>query len=315
MRALVTGVAGFLGSHLCEKLLDMGYEVVGIDNLYTGNLKNLENARNNKNFKFVKHDIIVPIDLKVDKIFNFACPASPIHYQRDPVATLRTSLIGVYNLAELAIRYGADFVQASTSEVYGDPLVSPQKEDYWGNVNPIGVRACYDEGKRAAETILFDYHRQYNLSIKVLRIFNTFGPRMSFDDGRVVSNFVVQSLRGRHLTVYGDGSQTRSFCFVEDLINGIIDFVNLPKSVTGPLNLGGDTELTMHTLAEMVLKISGSSSHIVYLPLPSDDPKTRRPDLAQARELFRWDPKIPIEKGLEKTISDFRTRMELSIEY
>jgi UDP-glucuronate decarboxylase len=283
--------------------------------LYTGNLKNLENVKNNKKFKFVKHDVIVPIDFKVDKIFNFACPASPIHYQRDPVATLRTSLIGVYNLAELAIRYGADFVQASTSEVYGDPLVSPQKENYWGNVNPIGVRACYDEGKRAAETILFDYYRQYNLSIKVLRIFNTFGPRMSFDDGRVVSNFVIQSLRGRHLTIYGDGSQTRSFCYVEDLINGIIDFVNLPKSVTGPLNLGGDTELTMQALAEMVLQISGSSSHIVYLPLPSDDPKTRRPDLAQARELFRWDPKISIKKGLEKTVSDFRTRMELSIEY
>jgi UDP-glucuronate decarboxylase len=307
LRILITGGAGFLGSHLCERLLAQGHEVVCLDNFYTGSRKNIYPFLNHENFELLRHDITLPLFIEVDAIYNLACPASPIHYQRNPVQTIRTSVNGATNMLGLAKRTGARIFQASTSEVYGDPDVSPQTEAYWGNVNPIGVRSCYDEGKRCAETLFFDYHRQYQVEIKVARIFNTYGPRMAINDGRVVSNFVVQALRGENLTVYGQGDQTRSFCFVDDLISGIVQFMGTPSNQVGPLNLGNPHEMTMLELAEMVIKLTNSkTSKVVHQPLPSDDPRQRRPDISLAREWLGWEPKISLAEGLERTIEYFR---------
>lgn len=305
MRILVAGAAGFLGSHLSEELIAQGHEVLGVDNLYTGSKENLSNLLADPRFEFLRHDITFPLFVEVDAIFNLACPASPVHYQKHPVQTIKTSLIGSINLLGLAKRTGAKILQASTSEVYGDPLVSPQGEEYWGNVNPIGLRACYDEGKRASETLFFDYWRQYQVRIKVARIFNTYGPRMALDDGRVVSNFVVQALQNRPISIYGDGSQTRSFCFVSDLINALNCLMNSPDEIVGPVNLGNPNEFTMKQLAEIIIKLTGSKSEISYHPLPSDDPRQRKPDISKAELLFGWQPNIQIEEGLNSTIAYF----------
>ena len=308
MRVLVTGGSGFLGSHLCEVLLNQGHEVLCVDNLYTGSRRNVEHLYQNKNFEFMRHDVTIPLFVEVDAIFNLACPASPVHYQRNPVQTIRTSVNGATNMLGLAKRTGARILQASTSEVYGDPEVSPQREDYWGSVNPIGVRSCYDEGKRCAESLFFDYHRQYGVDIKVARIFNTYGPRMAINDGRVVSNFIVQALQGQDLTVYGSGEQTRSFCYVDDLITGISRFMFRQEQVTGPINFGNPQEFSMLELAELVIKLTKSSkSKIVHKDLPSDDPRQRRPDISLAREKLDWEPLVSIDEGLEKTIDFFRT--------
>lgn len=305
MRILVAGAAGFLGSHLSEELIAQGHEVLGVDNLYTGSKENISNLLADSHFEFLRHDITFPLFVEVDAIFNLACPASPVHYQKHPVQTIKTSLIGSINLLGLAKRTGAKILQASTSEVYGDPLVSPQGEEYWGNVNPIGLRACYDEGKRASETLFFDYWRQYQVRIKVARIFNTYGPRMALDDGRVVSNFVVQALQNRPISIYGDGSQTRSFCFVSDLINALNCLMNSPDEIVGPVNLGNPNEFTMKQLAEIIIKLTGSKSEITYHPLPSDDPRQRKPDISKAESLFGWQPNIQIEEGLNSTIAYF----------
>lgn len=305
-RILVTGGAGFLGSHLTERLLNDGHEVIVADNLYTGNRKNIESFRNHPNFEFMIHDITFPLYLEVDEIYNLACPASPIHYQRNPTQTTKTSVIGAINMLGLAKRTGAKILQASTSEVYGDPEVHPQPETYWGKVNPIGIRACYDEGKRAAETLFFDYWRQYNLPIKVIRIFNTYGPRMDKNDGRVVSNFITQALLGEDITIYGDGSQSRSFCYVDDLARGIISMMDTPDHVVGPMNLGNPVEFTMLELAELVLKYTNSSSKISYQALPQDDPRQRKPDIAYAREQLSWEPQVFLDEGLQKTIAYFK---------
>jgi UDP-glucuronate decarboxylase len=306
-KVLVTGGAGFLGSHLCERLLAEGNQVLALDNFYTGSRDNVAHLLANPAFSILEHDVTTPLqtDLDVDQIFNLACPASPPHYQRDPVKTTLTSVLGVYNMLELARRTGATILQASTSEVYGDPSVHPQPESYWGNVNPIGIRSCYDEGKRVAETFLFDFHRQYGVPIKVVRIFNTYGPRMDPEDGRVVSNFIVQALRGEDLTIYGDGSQTRSFCFVDDLVEGFVRFMATPDDVTGPINLGNTGEFTVGELAEKVIAKVGGSSKIVYRDLPSDDPKVRQPDITRAREVLGWQAKVALDDGLDQTIAYF----------
>ena len=309
MRILVTGGAGFLGSHLCDRLLADGHDVVAIDNLFTGRKLNIEHLFKNPRFEFVRHDIIDPFKYEVDQIYNLACPASPPHYQYNPIKTIKTSVIGAINCLGLAKRTRARVFQASTSEVYGDPHVHPQPETYWGNVNPIGRRSCYDEGKRCAETLFFDYHREHDLDIRVIRIFNTYGPRMHEADGRVVSNFIVQALRGEDITIYGDGLQTRSFCYVDDLIEGFVRFMTQTATV-GPVNLGNPGEFTMLELAELTLKIVGGKSKIVHKELPSDDPKQRQPDITLAKKyLGGWEPKVPLEEGLNRTIAYFRTRV------
>ena len=305
MRILVTGGAGFLGSHLCDRLIGQGHDVICLDNFFTGRKANIQHLIGNPRFELVRHDIIDPFKFEVDRIYNLACPASPPHYQFNPIKTMKTSVVGAINCLGLAKRVRARVFQASTSEVYGDPSVHPQQESYWGNVNPIGLRSCYDEGKRCAETLFFDYHREHGVDIRVIRIFNTYGPRMLPDDGRVVSNFIVQALQGNDLTVYGEGSQTRSFCFVDDLVEGFLRFMEQEKSV-GPMNLGNPGEFTMLQLAELVLKKVGGKSKITHLPLPSDDPKQRRPDITLAKETLGWEPKVPLEEGLEKTIAYFK---------
>ncbi len=304
MRCLVTGGAGFLGSHLCERLLNDGHEVICLDNYFTGRMANVAHLRDNRCFELIRHDVTEPILLEVDRIFNLACPASPIHYQFNPVKTIKTSVMGAINMLGMAKRVKARILLASTSEVYGDPAVHPQIEDYWGNVNPIGIRSCYDEGKRVAETLFMDYHRQNNVDIRIVRIFNTYGPRMLMNDGRVVSNFIVQALKGEDLTIYGDGSQTRSFCYVDDLIEGFVRMMNQDK-IIGPVNIGNPGEFTMLELAKEVLDLTGSKSKIVYKPLPGDDPKMRRPNIDLAKSALGWEPTIPLRQGLEKTIVFF----------
>lgn len=304
MRCLVTGGAGFLGSHLCERLLKDGHEVISLDNYFTGRLSNISHLRDNKSFEVIRHDVTEPILLEVDRIFNLACPASPVHYQHNPVKTIKTSVMGAINMLGMAKRVQARILQASTSEVYGDPAVHPQKEEYWGNVNPIGIRSCYDEGKRVAETLFMDYHRQNNVDIRIVRIFNTYGPRMLPNDGRVVSNFIVQALKGEPITIYGDGSQTRSFCYVDDLIECFIRMMNQEK-IVGPVNAGNPSEFTMIELAKEVLSLTGSKSPIVYKDLPGDDPKKRKPDITLACSVLDWEPKISLQEGLSKTIAYF----------
>ena len=305
-RILVTGGAGFLGSHLCERLLHLNHEVICVDNLYTGSKNNILHLFQNKKFEFMRHDITFPLYLEVDEIYNLACPASPIHYQYNPVKTIKTSIHGAINMLGLAKRVGAKIFQASTSEVYGDPEISPQSENYWGRVNPVGIRSCYDEGKRCAETLFFDYHRQHNLDIKVARIFNTYGPNMNVADGRVVSNFIVQALRGDDITIYGDGSQTRSFCYSSDLITGIINLMDTnEKNITGPMNLGNENEFSVLNLANNILNITSSSSKIIFKDLPIDDPKQRKPDVSYAKKIISWKPKIELIEGLTKTIKYF----------
>ena len=304
MRCLVTGGAGFLGSHLCERLLNDGHEVICLDNYFTGRMANVAHLRDNRCFELIRHDVTEPILLEVDRIFNLACPASPIHYQFNPVKTIKTSVMGAINMLGMAKRVKARILQASTSEVYGDPAVHPQTEDYWGNVNPIGIRSCYDEGKRVAETLFMDYHRQNNVDIRIVRIFNTYGPCMLMNDGRVVSNFIVQALKGDDITIYGDGSQTRSFCYVDDLIEGFVRMMNQDK-IIGPVNIGNPGEFTMLELAKEVLDLTGSKSKIVYKPLPGDDPKMRRPNIDLAKSALGWEPTIPLRQGLEKTIVYF----------
>jgi len=305
MKILVTGGAGFLGSHLCERLVDAGHDVVCLDNFFTGRKTNVQHLLGNPRFELIRHDVIDPFKVEVDQIYNLACPASPPHYQFNPIKTTKTSVMGAINCLGLAKRVKARVFQASTSEVYGDPEVHPQTEDYWGHVNPIGLRSCYDEGKRCAETLFFDYHRENGVDIRVIRIFNTYGPRMLANDGRVVSNFVVQALRGEDLTVYGEGSQTRSFCYVDDLVEGFIRFMNQTE-VIGPMNLGNPGEFTMLELAELVLKKVGGASRITHKPLPADDPKQRRPDISLARKHLGWEPKVPLEEGIERTIAYFK---------
>ena len=303
---LVTGGGGFIGSHLCELLLSRGNDVICLDNFFTGSKNNIRHLLANPSFELIRHDVTIPIELEVDAIYNLACPASPIHYQHDPVQTIRTNVLGAMNMLDLARRLRIPILQSSTSEIYGDPKEHPQLESYWGNVNPIGVRSCYDEGKRCAETLFFDYHRQYNLPIKVVRIFNTYGPRMLPNDGRVVSNFIVQALKGEPLTIYGDGSQTRSFCCVSDLVAGLEAMMRTPNRITGPINLGNPGEFTVRELAETIIRITGSKSKIVYRPLPQDDPSRRRPDIALAQKTLGWSPKVSLEEGLRLTIDYFR---------
>jgi len=305
-KVLVTGGAGFLGSHLCERLLKDGNEVICVDNYFTGSKRNIEHLLSNPYFELLRHDITFQLYLEVDQIYNLACPASPVHYQFDPVQTTKTSVHGAINMLGLAKRNNATILQASTSEVYGDPEVHQQKEDYWGRVNPIGVRSCYDEGKRCAETLFFDYHRQHNLDIKVMRIFNTYGPNMSLDDGRVVSNFIVQSLTGEDITIYGDGSQSRSFCYVDDLIDGMVALMNTKKGFTGPVNVGNPTEFTILELAETVIELTNSKSKLIYKDLPEDDPIQRQPNIQLAMQKLSWNPSIELGEGLQKTISYFK---------
>lgn len=312
MRILITGGAGFLGSHLCDTLLSQGHEVICLDNFYTGFKKNVDHLRSNEKFELIRHDVTAPIQVEVDAIMNLACPASPIQYQRHPVQTIKTSILGAINMLELANRLHIPILQASTSEVYGDPSISPQKEDYWGNVNPIGIRACYDEGKRSAETLFFDFHRQFDLQIKVARIFNTYGPRMDLLDGRVVSNFIVQALRNEPISIYGDGSQTRSFCYVSDLVSGLQKLLESDSTVTGPINIGNPRDFTMLELASKVIKIANSNSTLKFLPLPSDDPKQRKPDISLAKKALDWEPKVSLEDGIAMTIEDFTKRLGLN---
>jgi UDP-glucuronate decarboxylase len=304
MRVLVTGGAGFIGSHLCERLLSDGHDVLCLDNFFTGRKENIDHLLDNHRFELIRHDIIEPILVETDRIFNLACPASPIHYQYNPVKTIKTSVMGTINMLGLAKRVKARILQASTSEVYGDPLVHPQTEDYWGNVNPIGIRSCYDEGKRVAETLMMDYHRQNGVDIRIVRIFNTYGPRMSLNDGRVVSNFIVQALRGEDITVYGDGMQTRSFCYVDDLIEGLVRLMK-EGNTADPVNMGNPAETTIQEFAARIIELTGSTSRIVFRDLPSDDPKQRQPDITRAREMLGWEPKVDVETGLKKTIAYF----------
>jgi UDP-glucuronate decarboxylase len=304
-RILVTGGAGFLGSHLCERLLAMGREVICADNFFTGQRRNLSHLLDNGNFEVLRHDVTFPLYVEVDQIYNLACPASPIHYQHDPVQTTKTSVHGAINMLGLAKRLRCKIFQASTSEVYGDPEIHPQVESYWGRVNPIGMRSCYDEGKRCAETLFFDYRRQHRMNIKVARIFNTYGPRMYVNDGRVVSNFIVQALRGEAITISGDGTQTRSFCYVDDLIDGFTRFMDTPDDVTGPINLGNPVEFTIRELAEQILSLTGSRSRLVHVPLPSDDPRQRKPDISLAARMLGWQPTVQLKDGLRKTIEYF----------
>ncbi|PYT06134.1 MAG: NAD-dependent dehydratase [Acidobacteria bacterium] len=308
MRILVTGGAGFLGSHLCERLLSERDEIICLDNFFTGLKENVRSLLGHYNFEVFRHDIIAPIDLEVERIYNLACPASPVHYQFDPVRTIQANVLGVTHMLELAKRTRARILQASTSEVYGDPKIHPQTEAYWGNVNPVGVRSCYDEGKRVAETLMFDYHRQHGVQIKVARIFNTYGPRMALNDGRVVSNFIIQALTNQDMTVYGDGSQTRSFCYVDDLVEGLVRLCE-SEDLTGPVNLGNPAEFTILELAETIIRMTGSRSSIVHNPLPADDPLQRNPDISLARSKLGWEPQVPLEQGLSKTISYFEKRL------
>jgi UDP-glucuronate decarboxylase len=305
-RILVTGGAGFIGSHLCDRLIGDGHEVLCVDNFYTGSRQNIRHLLDNASFELLRHDITFPLYVEVDRIFNLACPAAPIHYQRDPVQTTKTCVAGAINMLGLAKRLRIPILQASTSEVYGDPNVHPQGEDYWGHVNPIGPRSCYDEGKRCAETLFFDYHRQLGLKIKVARIFNTYGPRMHPNDGRVVSNFIVQALEGQEITIYGDGTQTRSFCYVEDTIDALIRLMESPDEVIGPINIGNPAEISIQQLAEKIVEKTGSSARLVHRDLPTDDPKQRQPDISRARELLGWEPKLLLNDGLERTIKFFR---------
>lgn len=308
-RVLVTGGAGFLGSHLCERLLGEGNSVICVDNFFTGNKDNVAHLMRDPNFEILRHDVTFPLYVEVDEIYNLACPASPIHYQHDPVQTTKTSVHGAINMLGLAKRTGAKLLQASTSEVYGNPQVHPQPEQYWGHVNPIGIRSCYDEGKRCAETLCFDYNRQHGVRIKVMRIFNTYGPRMRPDDGRVVSNFIVQALSGKPITIYGSGGQSRSFCYVDDLIEGMVRLMNTDDTITGPVNIGNPGEFTVRQLAEMVIEMTGSEAGIQYMPLPEDDPLQRQPDIALAKRLLDWTPTVPIEEGLLRTMAYFRASM------
>lgn len=305
-KILVTGGAGFLGSHLCDRLVKQGHHVLCVDNYFTGSKKNIEHLLDHKNFEVIRQDVCFPLYVEVDEIYNLACPASPYYYQLDPIQTMKTSVLGAYNMLGLAKRTGARVLQASTSEVYGDPEVHPQPEEYWGNVNPIGIRSCYDEGKRAAETLFMDYHRAHGVDTRIIRIFNTYGPRMAKNDGRVVSNFIVQALEGRDITIYGDGTQTRSFCYVDDLLDGMTALMNYDGVHPHPVNIGNPGEFTMIELAEKVIELTGSSSQIVYKDLPQDDPKQRRPDISRAKAVLGWEPTIPLSQGLEKTINYFR---------
>lgn len=312
-RILVTGGAGFIGSHLCEKLLEQGNYVVCLDNFFTGSKSNVNHLLSDSNFELVEHDIVEPFDIKVDEIYNLACPASPPHYQYDSVKTTKTSILGIINMLELAKKYNSKILQASTSEVYGNPIVHPQVEGYWGNVNPIGVRSCYDEGKRCAETLMMDYHRQYNVQTRIVRIFNTYGTNMDKNDGRVVSNFIVQALKNEDITIYGDGSQTRSFCYVSDLVDGIIKMMNNSQNFIGPVNLGNPSERTIFDFAKLIIELTNSNSKIVFKSLPADDPIQRKPDITLAKKELNWGPKIDIEKGLEKTIKYFAKKLEENV--
>jgi len=309
VRILVTGGAGFLGSHLTDKLIEKGHEVIVLDNFYTGSRKNLDHLENSRQLEIIRGDVTQPLNFEVDAIMNLACPASPVHYQKFPVQTTRTSVLGAINVLDLATKLGIPVFQASTSEVYGDPTINPQVEEYWGNVNPIGIRACYDEGKRAAETLFLDYHRQYGTRIKIARIFNTYGPRMSLNDGRVVSNFIVQALRNEPITIYGDGSQTRSFCYVSDLIFGFTKMLEAEDGLIGPINLGNPKENSMLELAESVIRLTNSNSKVMFMDLPQDDPKMRQPDITKAKQFLRWNPEMDLESGLKLTIDDFKLRV------
>lgn len=311
-KILVTGGAGFLGSHLCEALLRQGNEVICMDNYFTGSKSNIVHLLDNPYFELYRHDVTMPAHVEVDEIYNLACPASPIHYQYDPIKTIQTSIMGAINMLGVAKRTGAKILQASTSEVYGDPHVHPQPEEYWGNVNPIGIRSCYDEGKRCAETLFFDYYRQNHVRIKVIRIFNTYGPNMHPNDGRVVSNFIVQALKGKDITIYGDGSQTRSFCYCDDLIRGMIAMMATPDNITGPINLGNPHEFTIKQLAELVIELTGSKSQIIYEPLPSDDPTQRQPIIDKAKEILNWEPTVQLREGLVKTIEYFDNKLRIT---
>ncbi len=311
-RILVTGGAGFVGSHLCKKLLSQGNAVICLDNFFIGSKDNLVSILKDPDFSVIEHDVCLPFFIEVDEIYNLACPASPIHYQQDPVKTAKTGVLGALHMLECARLSGAKILQASTSEVYGDPLVHPQVEEYWGHVNPVGIRSCYDESKRCAETLFFDYHRQYGISIKIARIFNTYGPHMHPEDGRVVSNFIVQALKGDPLTIYGEGSQTRSFCYVDDLVDGLIALMQTPVKITGPINLGNPVEFQILELAELILKETRSSSPLIFHPLPGDDPKQRRPDITKARLLLQWSPKIFLEEGLKKTVAYFSSLLDVN---
>jgi UDP-glucuronate decarboxylase len=310
-KIIVTGGAGFLGSHLCERLVNEGHHVLCVDNYFTGSKNNIAHLLDNKNFEVIRQDICIPLYVEVDEIYNLACPASPGAYQWDPIQTMKTSVLGAYNMLGLAKRTGAKILQASTSEVYGDPSVHPQPEDYWGNVNPIGIRSCYDEGKRAAETLFMDYWRVHSVDVRIIRIFNTYGPRMATDDGRVVSNFIVQALEGKPITIYGDGHQTRSFCYVDDLIEGMVRYMALDadSAIPGPINLGNPGEFTMLELASKIKEITGSNSQILQMPLPQDDPKQRRPDISKAKQYLNWEPNIALEEGLIKAIEYFKTQV------
>ena len=310
MNILITGGAGFLGSHLCDALIEKGHDILCVDNFFTGNKSNISHLLTNPNFTLIRHDVTFPLYVEVDQIYNLACPASPIHYQFDPVQTTKTSVHGAINMLGLAKRLKARILQASTSEVYGDPEIHPQTEEYWGRVNPIGIRSCYDEGKRCAETLFFDYWRQHKLEIKVMRIFNTYGPRMHPHDGRVVSNFIVQALNNKPITIYGDGSQTRSFCYVDDLITGMIKLMESQKSITGPINMGNPSEFTMIELAELVIKLTSSRSKLKFKPLPEDDPKQRQPNISLAKSKLNWSPKVSLEEGLNKTITYFKNLLD-----
>ena len=310
MNILITGGAGFLGSHLCDALIEKGHDILCVDNFFTGNKSNISHLLTNPNFTLIRHDVTFPLYVEVDQIYNLACPASPIHYQFDPVQTTKTSVHGAINMLGLAKRLKARILQASTSEIYGDPEIHPQTEEYWGRVNPIGIRSCYDEGKRCAETLFFDYWRQHKLEIKVMRIFNTYGPRMHPNDGRVVSNFIVQALNNKPITIYGDGSQTRSFCYVDDLITGMIKFMESHKSITGPINMGNPSEFTMIELAELVIKLTSSRSKLKFKPLPEDDPKQRQPNISLAKSKLNWSPKVSLEEGLNKTIFYFKNLLD-----
>ena len=309
MRILVTGAAGFVGSHLCRSLIKMEHEVIGVDNFHTGSEDKIIDLISHPKFDLLRHDVTVPFFVEADAIMNLACPASPIHYQKNPIQTTRTSVLGALNMLEIAKRLDIPILQASTSEIYGDPNITPQKETYWGNVNPIGIRSCYDEGKRLAESLFFDYYRQFNTKIQVVRIFNTYGPSMDLHDGRVISNFIVQSLRNENITVYGDGLQTRSFCYISDLVSALIKFINLDNKITGPINLGNPMEFSMNEVAEKIIRILNSNSKIIHQPLPPDDPRQRKPDITKAKEILNWEPKIQIDEGLKLTIADFKSRV------